>query len=104
MEGTGRCTCQEGYVGLCNEWGIESYVVCDTLQENDRCVPRCVQGKGACDEGICVYKEYWIEYAVCVCFDANTGPDCDYSASENFSLYLILGLVVVASFISFIFM
>lgn len=26
--------------------------MCDTLQENDRCMPRCVQGKGACDEGI----------------------------------------------------
>ena len=32
-----------------NEWCV--FIVCDTLQENDRCMPRCVQGKGACDEG-----------------------------------------------------
>ena len=25
---------------------------CDTLEEDDRCNPRCVNGKGACDEGI----------------------------------------------------
>ena len=30
------------------------FIVCDTLQENDRCMPRCVQGKGACDEGMSV--------------------------------------------------
>ena len=27
-------------------------IECDTLEEEDRCNPRCVNGKGACDEGM----------------------------------------------------
>ena len=42
IDGTGRCTCREGYVGLS----------CDTLYENDKCNPHCFTGNGACDEGI----------------------------------------------------
>lgn len=41
---------------------------------------------------------------MCVCYDGNTGPDCDYSWTENASLYVILCLVVIASLVSFFFM
>ena len=42
--------------------------------------------------------------AVCVCYDNNTGPDCDYSSAENTNLYVLLVLVLLASIASFAFM
>ena len=42
--------------------------------------------------------------AVCVCYDSNTGPDCDYSSAEIRNLYVLLVLVLLASIASFAFM
>ena len=64
--------------------------MCDTPEAKDRCNPRCVVGKGACDEG-----------GLC---ESNTGPDCDYSSAENKNLYVLLVLVLLASIASFAFM
>ena len=38
-----------------------------------------------------------------MCWDEHTGEDCNYSLAENVNLYVLMGLLVVASLVSLLF-
>ena len=40
---------------------------------------------------------------MCVCWDEHTGEDCNYSLAESVNLYVLMGLLVVASIVSLLF-
>lgn len=40
---------------------------------------------------------------MCVCWDGHAGEDCNYSLAESINLYVLLGLLIVASVMSFLF-
>lgn len=89
-----------GLVGFWMEFRIE----CDTLYEEDRCIPHCFEENGACDEGRGEEASGWVEKGVCLCWDGHIGVDCNYSLEESVNLYVFLGMIVVVSIISFFFM
>ena len=70
--GNGRCTCEDGMVGI----------KCDTKKEEDKCSPPCSELHGACDE----------EQGVCVCYDGYKGKTCE--SSQNV-MVIIVGVAVV---------
>ena len=70
--GNGRCTCEDGMVGI----------KCDTKKEEDKCSPPCSELHGACDE----------EKGVCVCYDGYKGKTCE--SSQNV-MVIIVGVAVV---------
>ena len=40
---------------------------------------------------------------MCVCWDGHAGEDCNYSLAESINLYILLGLLILASVASFLF-
>ena len=70
--GNGRCTCEDGMVGI----------KCDTKKEEDKCSPPCSELHGACDE----------EQGVCVCYDGYKGKTCERSQNV---MVIIVGVAVV---------
>ena len=75
--GNGRCTCEDGMVGI----------KCDTKKEEDKCSPPCSELHGACDE----------EQGVCVCYDGYKGKTCE--SSQNVMVIIVgVALCVYAYF------
>ena len=90
--------------GLVGFLEMEFRIECDTLYEEDRCIPHCFEENGACDEGRGGQASGCVEKGVCLCWDGHIGVDCNYSLEESVNLYVFLGMIVVVSIISFFFM
>ena len=73
--GNGRCTCDEGMVG----------VKCDTKQEDDKCSPSCYTEHGACDE----------DQGVCICYDGYKGKDCRSGPKNVWAIIAIVVMVIL---------